>query len=109
MNFPLQVTIRGMVRSEALAARVQEHAEKLAQYFDGITDCRVVIEEPHHHQRHGNHFRVRIDLAVPGREIVADRDPKNAQEHEDAYVAVRDAFDAAKRQLQDYAHKLHAH
>jgi hypothetical protein len=46
-------------------------------------------------------FNIHIDLGVPGKEIVVDR-----QENEDAYVALRDAFDAAKRQLEDYARQL---
>ena len=57
---------------------------------------------PHKHHHQGKHFNVRIDIGVPGSEIVVNRD-----HDEDVYVALRDAFDAAKRQIEDYARKIH--
>ena len=63
--------------------------------------CRVVVEVPHKHHQQGRRFNVRIDIGVPGSEIVVNRD-----QAEDVFVALRDAFDAAKRQLEDYAHKI---
>jgi len=72
-------------------------ANKLEEFFKHIMSCRVVIEAPHKHHQ-GKQFNVRIDIGVPGNEIVVNRD-----HHEDVYVALRDAFDAVKRQLEDYA------
>lgn len=101
MQIPLQITIRGIAPSEALEKRIRDKAAKLDEFFDHITSCRVVVGEPHKHHRQGKQFNVRIDIGVPGREIVATR------EHaEDVYVALRDAFDAAKRQLEDYVRQL---
>lgn len=98
MQTPLQITIRSIAPSEALEKRIREKAEKLDEFYDHITSCHVVVEEPHKHHRQGKQFNVRIDIGVPGREIVATRD------HDvDVYVALRDAFDAVKRQLEDYA------
>ncbi|TXT24361.1 MAG: sigma 54 modulation protein/ribosomal protein S30EA [Gallionellaceae bacterium] len=98
MQTPLQITIRNIASSEALEKRIREKAEKLGEFYDHITSCRVVVGEPHKHQRQGKQFNVRVDIGLPGREIVATRD-----HDEDVYVALRDAFDAAKRQLEDYA------
>ena len=96
MQVPVQITIRDMPRSEALEAHIRDSAAKLEEFHDRITSCRVTVEQiaQHHHQ--GRPFRVSIDLRVPGKEIVANRD-----HHEDVYVALRDAFDAAKRQLEE--------
>jgi cold shock CspA family protein len=60
--------------------------------------CRVVIEQPGKHKRQGKEFVVHVDLKVPGGEVAVNRD-----HHEDVYVALRDAFDAARRKLEDVA------
>jgi len=73
------------------------------EVFDGVVGCKVVVEEPHRHHRTGRQFHVRVDVSVPGRDIVVSNDPGDAKAHEDAYVAVADAFDAAHRQLLTYA------
>ena len=98
MQTPLQITIRDVEHSEALETRIRDKAQKLEEFFKHIMSCRVVVEAPHKHHHQGKQFNVRIDIGVPGNEIVVNRD-----HHEDVYVALRDAFDAAKRQLEDYA------
>ncbi len=104
MQIPLQITIRDMEHSDALETHIRDKADKLNEFFDRIMSCRVVVEMPHKHHHQGKQFNVRIDIGVPGSEIVVNRDHA-----EDVYVALRDAFDAAKRQLEDYARKLQGH
>lgn len=101
MKTPLQITFRDMPHSDALDAHIRDKAHKLEQVFADIVSCRVVVEQPARHQQQGKPFNVRIDLGVPGSEIVVDK-----QQNEDVYAALRDAFDAAKRQLEDYARQL---
>jgi len=101
MQIPLQITIRDVEHSEALETHIRGKVEKLEEFFKGIISCRVVVEMPHKHHQQGKQFNVRIDIGVPGSEIVVNRDHA-----EDIYVALRDAFDAAKRQLEDYARKI---
>jgi cold shock CspA family protein/ribosome-associated translation inhibitor RaiA len=114
MQSPLQITFRHMEPSAALEARVRQRAEELDQFFDRIISCHVVIECQNRRHHQGNVFEVRIDLNVPGREIPIGRDPGKNHAHEDAHAAVRDAFDAARRRLEDHARerrgavKLHA-
>ena len=101
MQIPLQITIRDIEHSDALETHIRSKVEKLEEFFKHITSCRVVVEVPHKHHQQGKQFNVRLDIGVPGNEIVVNR------EHaEDVYVALRDAFGAAKRQLEDYARKL---
>lgn len=102
MQIPLQITIRDIPPSEALETHIRDKVNKLEEFFNHIMSCRVVVEMPHKHHRQGKQFNVRLDIGVPGSEIVVNRDHA-----EDVYVALRDAFDAAKRQLEDYARKLH--
>jgi len=98
MKLPLQITIRDVDASEAVETRIREKAAELERFYSHIMSCRVVVEVPGKHKHQGKAFNVRIDIGVPGSEIVVNRD-----QHEDVYVALRDAFDAAKRQLEDYA------
>ena len=114
MQLPLQITFRHMDPSDAVAARIQERAAELERFFDRIISCRVVVECRHPRRQQGNLFRVRVDLKVPGNEIVVGRDPSAHQAHEDVRVAIRDAFDATRRLLEDHVRqgrgdvKLHA-
>lgn len=101
MKIPLQITIRGIDHSDALETHIRDKAAKLDEFFDRIMSCRVVVDVPHKHHQQGKQFTVRIDIGVPGSEIVVNRD-----HGEDVYVALRDAFDAAKRQLEDYARRI---
>jgi ribosomal subunit interface protein len=102
MQKPLQITYRRIDPSDAIESDIRERVAKLEQFCDNIIGCKVVIEASHHRHHQGNLFHVRIDLTVPGRELVVSREPSQHHAHEDAYVTVRDAFDEMRRQLEDY-------
>jgi cold shock CspA family protein/ribosome-associated translation inhibitor RaiA len=102
MQLPLQITFRHMEPSPALEARIRELAARLDKFSAGIMHCHVVVEAPSKHQHQGGLYEVRIDLTVPEKEIVISRAHPIRHSHEDAYVALRDAFRAARRQLEDY-------
>jgi ribosomal subunit interface protein len=106
MQTPLQITFRDLESSAAVEANIREKAAKLEQYYDHIMSCRVVVEAPHAHQHQGRLYQVLIDLGVPEGELVVSREHHHKDHaHEDVYVAIRDSFDAMKRQLEDYARK----
>jgi len=100
MKLPLQITTRDLPMTEAIDQAIRAKAEKLETFYDQIMGCRVLIENPHRHHHKGVLYNVRLDITVPGGELVVKREP-----HEDLYVSIRDAFDAARRQLQEYAKK----
>ncbi len=102
MDLPLQITWRGVAHSEALDAAIREKASKLQQFHERIIRCRVVVELPNRHKQQGKHFVVRVELKLPGGDIAVNR-----EHDEDVQVALREAFDAARRQLQDFAHEAH--
>jgi len=101
---PVQITFRDFEPSDAVTEAVHEKAAKLEQFYDRITECHVTIAAPHKHQHKGRVFHVRLHLHLPGKEIVVDHEPERS-DHEDVYVAIRDAFEAAQRQLKTYAEK----
>lgn len=102
MRLPLQITFRHMEPSPALEARVRELALRLDRFSSHIMSCHVTIEAPHQHQHQGQIYEVRIDLTVPQGEIVVSREHRERHSHEDVYVALRDAFHAVRRQLEDH-------
>lgn len=102
----LQITFRDETASETLHAHVERRARKLELAKGSPQRCRVVVESPHRHQKHGRHYRVRIDLTVPGAELVIGSARKEDHLHEDAYNAVDDAFDTAERLLNEYVDRV---
>jgi hypothetical protein len=99
------ITFHDMPAISGLEAEVLDHVRKLEQFFDGIIACHVVLSGPHRRHK-GGLYGVRIDLTVPGETIVIDREPGLDHAHQDARVAVRDAFHAARRRLQDYVRRM---
>jgi len=106
MQSPLQVVFHDLERSDAIEDAVRKQAAELDTYFDRITACRVVVGAPHRSQHKGRIYSVSIDLSVPRKEIIVNKDHSDDQANEDVYVAINRAFKVARRQLEDYARKL---
>lgn len=94
MDIPLQVTFRDLPHSPALDEKIRERTARLEALSECITRFRVTLERRHRHKRQGREYSVRIDVRVPEHEIVVSQD-----HDEDVYVALREAFEAAERQL----------
>ena len=129
MEIPLQIKFHNVPPSQAIEDNIREKASKLDSFYDRIISCRVMVEAPHRHHRKGKAYEVRIDITVPGGELVINRAPKRLKAaksglaelpearlieshkpgkhsaHADVYVAIRDAFNAAGRKLQDYGRR----
>ena len=106
MTTPLEVVFNHMDPSAAVETRVQEKLARLAKKFDRFTHARVVIDAPHRHQQRGKIFQVKIDLGIPGRASLLVNKASEDHAHEDIYAALRDAFLAAERQLQDEVDRM---
>jgi cold shock CspA family protein/ribosome-associated translation inhibitor RaiA len=91
-----------MPPSPAIESVVRQKAAKLESFSERIMGCRVLVEAPHRHHRRGKLYHVRIDMTLPGGEIVINREPSRHASH---YVAIRDAFAATRRKLQDFARR----
>jgi putative sigma-54 modulation protein len=101
MQSPMTLTFRRTDRSGALEARARELGQRLERYGERITQCHMTIEGSRSGHSSGAPYAVQIDLAVPGAQIHADSLQIDGTGHEDVYVALRDAFNNAKRQLQE--------
>ena len=99
MQLPLQVTFRDIDPSPAIEARIRERAQRLDRFHERIMACRVRVEAPRRQGRKGHIYQIRIELTVPGDTLIINRAQPQSHAHEDVYVAIRDAFEAAERQL----------
>jgi cold shock CspA family protein/ribosome-associated translation inhibitor RaiA len=110
MKVPLQVVFEHIAHVDYIEERVRQEAEKLEQFYDHIMSVRAVIARPQHSHHKGDAYSVRLHLTVPGAEDIAvSRDAAVTGRHENVQVTITDAFDAARRQLQDLVRKRQDH
>lgn len=105
MTVPLQITFRDLPPSSAVEAEIRERAENLERVFDRLTSCRVIVEGRHRPQRAGRVAHLCVELSLPGKVITVGRGAAEFEAHDDVFVAVRVAFDAARRRLDRYAQR----
>ena len=105
MQVPLEVTYRDVEKTEALETLVREKVAKLEQVCDRLNSCRVAIEKIHDRPSSGSPYRVRIDMTVPGQELVAESNPGEEVQYVEVQPVIRDAFDAARRQLKEISER----
>ena len=106
MENPPEISFRDVDASEMHRDKIQEEIDKLERYFDRITSCRVVVEQPHKHSEQGNQYRVGIRLNVPEKQLVVSRDPAERTERQNLDTAITDAFKAMRRQLEQYVEQM---
>ena len=98
MQIPVQISFRNIPQSDFIENKIYNKVEKLNKYSDKIMFCRVMVAAPHRHGKKGILYQIHIDITLPGKRIVAARDP-NHFSHENVYNAISDAFEAVRRQL----------
>ncbi|EWY42701.1 30S ribosomal protein S30 [Skermanella stibiiresistens SB22] len=109
MEVPLEIAFHNLDSSASLEARVRERVAKLEKLFPRLIACRVVIEAPHKQHQKGNIGRVRIEMSVPGNDLVVSKEPNRAREKfadPDILAVMKDAFDTAERMLKDHKGKI---
>ncbi|TAH34698.1 MAG: ribosome-associated translation inhibitor RaiA [Planctomycetota bacterium] len=102
MDIPLEITFREIPHDQAVEDEIRERSGKLYHLYPRILFFRFVVEAPHRSHHKGNLYHLRVHLGVPGEDLHVNRDPQDNHAHEDVHIAVRDAFQAAHRQLLDY-------
>jgi len=106
MQTPAEIVFHNLDRSPAVEELVRKRLDKLERFFDRITSCRVAVEGRQKRHHKGNLYAVHVTIAIPGHQIVASHTGPKNHAHEDLNVALRDAFDAAERQLEDLARRM---
>ncbi|HTW69310.1 MAG TPA: HPF/RaiA family ribosome-associated protein [Acetobacteraceae bacterium] len=109
MDQPLEIAFHNLQPSPVIESELRRRVDKLERRFGRLTGCRVSIEKLHNQHRTGNVFEVHITLDLPGRELAVSRQPRKAKEryaNPDIHASIRDAFDAAERQLEAFKGKI---
>src|SRR6187455_2498762 len=106
MQLAVEISYRGVEKSDQLDELIRSKAARLDRFCDHISRCDVVVEQPNQAQNSGNPFRVRIDVTVPpGHELVADERQSVHEMHEPLSKVINDAFKAMERQLKALVEK----
>ncbi len=107
MTVPLEIHFHGLDKSDAIETRVREKFAKLEKHFDRMNSCRVVLEAPHRNPAKAKIFQVKIEISVRGgKPIIINHERAGAHANEDLPLTIRDAFDAALRQVDELAHQM---
>ena len=107
MDKPVEVHFHGIEKSDAVEAKVREKVEKLHRHFERMTHCRVVLEAPHRNPAKPKVYQVKIEVGIPGRkDLVITHEREGAHANDDLGLAVRDAFEAAVRRIDDVSTKI---
>jgi len=108
MQIPLKIAFEGgLEASDALRERIESEVSKLERFSDRITSCRVAVIGRSGHQHQGDLYQVHIQLVMPGRDdVMINHNPSADHAHEDAYLAIRDAFNSLRRRLQDHERRF---
>ncbi|AKF02943.1 HPF/RaiA family ribosome-associated protein [Sandaracinus amylolyticus] len=106
MQSPLRISFHELEPSPAIEDRIRREVDKLERFHPNVVGCHVTVSETHHHHHKGNIYGVRVEVAVPGEDVVISREPEVNHAHDDPYVSIRDAFDAARRKLEDHARRM---
>lgn len=108
MDVPVEIAYRHLESSDAVENRIHEHIDKLKQVFDRLVSCRVTVELVAGHRK-GRRFVVTVEANVPGKAHFMGHSSNDEEHmHDDVYLAIRDAFNAVRRQLKDYSEKTRA-
>lgn len=105
MDRPLEVAFHNLQPSPTVEAELRQHVDKLERRFGRLIGCRVSVERLHNQHRTGNVFEVHVTLSVPGHDLAVSRQPHKPKErwaHPDIHTSIRDAFEAAERQLEAF-------
>jgi ribosomal subunit interface protein len=106
MQTPAEILFVNMDRSAAVESVIRGRIERLEQFYDRITSCHVMIQNPHPRHRKGNLYEVKIEVRVPGSELAVNNKPGDVHAHENILIAVRDAFNAMERQVKRFKRQL---
>ncbi len=108
MQIPVEITYRDVQKSEEIENLIYEKVEKLERICGWMIRCNVTLEQPQKHQRSGNPYRVRIEITIPpGHELIVKREAGEGDMHDSLATVIRQAFDAARRKVQDQVEKQH--
>ena len=102
MQAPIEIAFQHCEPTEEIQAEIAKQAKRLEKFSDRLTSCHVAIVGPQTRHRQGELFKIDIQIAMPEHhDVMVTRARGDAPEREHPLVAIREAFDAAVRQIED--------
>jgi cold shock CspA family protein len=105
MDTPLQISFHNLPHSRVIERAIQEAASRLEGIHKPIVSCRVIIDQPHRHHKEGNPYQIRIDLKMPGAELVVKREPPGSLAYGDLSIVIQEAFDEMEQQIEEFVNR----
>src|ERR1700747_2367842 len=106
MQLPVNITYRGLEKSDKIDKLVMSYAARLYRFCDHINRGEGGVEQTNHTHQKGNPYRCRIDVTVrPRHELVADEKQNDNGSHEPLNKVIHDAFKTMERQLRHLVEK----
>lgn len=105
MKTPLQISFHNLPHSRVIERAIQEAVERLEDTHGRITNCRVIVDQPHRHHQEGNPLQVRIDLKVPGAELVVKRESAGNLAHSDLFLLIQEAFEEMQARIEEFVNR----
>jgi cold shock CspA family protein/ribosome-associated translation inhibitor RaiA len=107
MQVPLDISFQNSEPSEEIRAEVERQAKRLEKFHGRITSCNVTVIAPQSRHQKGGLYKIDIRVAMPShRDVFVTRSHEDVPEHEHYAVAIKDAFGAAQRQIEDVVRDL---
>jgi len=107
MQVPIEITFRNCQSSEEIQSEIVRHASRLEKFSTRITSCHVTVDAPETRHRRGDIFKIEIHIAMPQhKDIFVNTTHGDVAAHEHVAVAIKDAFAAAQRQLEDVQREM---
>jgi len=108
MTNDFQIVFHNIEQSTSISDAVNKRISKLQRFCDRILAGRVVLDSPHNNHHKGKVYSVGLEIHIPSKEVRVNQEQHDNHAHEDLYVAIRDAFNAAERQLKaiDKKHRV---
>ena len=105
MKSPLQIAFHHLPHSRVVERAIQAACDRLEAAHDRITSCRVIVDQPHHHHKEGNLFQVRIDLKMPGAELVVKRETAGSIADGELSLVIQEAFEDMQAQIEEFVNR----
>lgn len=106
MEIPLEISYRGVSKTDALEALIRDEVDRLERVYDRVTSCRLSVEQPNEHVDSGSVYRVRVEVRIPSGDIVVRREPGEGDMHDTVTTVVQDVFGRARRALRKQVEQL---
>ncbi len=105
MRTPLQIAFHNLPHSRVVERAIQEAVDRLEDTHDRITSCCVIVDQPHRHHKEGNLFQVRIDLKMPGAELVVKRESDGSLAYGELSLVIQEAFEEMQAQIEEFVNR----